>query len=284
MKVYRLPHEQAADFYVYVFDNGRIFARLKTFEGRNAIQFRTFLFSYVLKCLFVDWQRTQKEIETISLGTTLGNSEDGKERTLEDILLDPTSVEHLAEESTNQHLASEIVHSLEPHEQLLLKLLSLIECDLAPGDFRLLAQVSGRTILDTVGLVTEIQQNLRHKDEKVSQLHDNLAAVNGWIRQRQQELHEVSEKIRLLSQEARQPSLQKLLSQKEELQRALTKRYRQRERLVQELHALPMTTPYKDIARLLNITVGTACSRIARLRARLLDTFGERWTAQERQP
>src|SRR5713226_922580 len=65
VKLHGLPVEKAGDFYVYVFDNDRIFTRLLTFEGRKKIQFRTFLSFFVLKSLFFDWLRTLKEIETI---------------------------------------------------------------------------------------------------------------------------------------------------------------------------------------------------------------------------
>jgi hypothetical protein len=43
IKIYRLPEEEAGDFYLYVFENERIFTRVRTFEGRHSIQFRTFL-------------------------------------------------------------------------------------------------------------------------------------------------------------------------------------------------------------------------------------------------
>jgi hypothetical protein len=42
VKIYGVSAERAADFYVYVFEADRIFTRMRTFEGRNGIQFRTF--------------------------------------------------------------------------------------------------------------------------------------------------------------------------------------------------------------------------------------------------
>jgi hypothetical protein len=97
VKIYGLPLDEAGDFYVYVFDKDRIFARLKTFTGRNNIQFRTFLSYYVLKSLFFEWLRTAKEVATISLHTPLGDSTED-EATLEDVLADARSVE-VAEEA-----------------------------------------------------------------------------------------------------------------------------------------------------------------------------------------
>src|SRR4029434_6757933 len=46
VKIYGVSAERAADFYVYVFEADRIFTRMRTFEGRNGIQFRTFLAYY----------------------------------------------------------------------------------------------------------------------------------------------------------------------------------------------------------------------------------------------
>ena len=73
---------------------------------------------------------------------------------------------------------------------------------------------------------------------------------------------------------------QSLLQQQEEVEQALTKRYQQRARILEELRTSKMTTPYKDIALLLNMTTGTVSSRICRLRQRLMQEFDEE-NAQE---
>jgi len=68
VKIYGMSAERAADFYVYVFEGDRLFTRMRTFEGRNGIQFRTFLAYYVLRSLFLEWQRGSRELDTVSLG------------------------------------------------------------------------------------------------------------------------------------------------------------------------------------------------------------------------
>jgi DNA-directed RNA polymerase specialized sigma24 family protein len=100
--------------------------------------------------------------------------------------------------------------------------------------------------------------------------------VWGWILLRQKELQEIDKKIRLLPDQGDVGESGKLLSQKKEVEHALAKRYRQRERLIGDIRTYKVTTPYKDIARLLNLTVGTVCSRIFRLRERLGQEFAER--------
>lgn len=272
VKIYRTPLEEAGDFYVYVFENDRIFSRMATFTGRNNIQFRTFLSYYVLKHLFLEWRRTQKELETVSLSTPLGDSSEGG-RVLEDILPDQAqeSEETVEPEGTE---ANEIWNTLASEERLDLKLLSLIECDLTPDDTRLLAKTAGRSIQETLALVAEVQEGLKRKDERISQLRDDLDSVWGWILLRQKELQEINEKIRRMG-EVRSATGEKLLQKKQELEQALAKRYRQKERTIEEMRSYKLTTPYKDIARLLNLTVGTVCSRIFRLRERLSRELGE---------
>ncbi len=273
VKIYRLPLDEAGDFYLYVFENDRIFTRMATFAGRNNIQFRTFLSYYVLKHLFLEWRRTQKEVDTVSLSTPLGGSNEGGQ-VLEDVLPDQTTQaaeETIASESRE---TTAIWAALTPEERLDLKLLSLIECDLTPKDVRLLAKATGRSIQETLAVVAEVQAGLKRKDERISQLRDDLDSVWGWILLRQKELQEITEKIRHMG-ETPNATTGKLLQKKHELEQALVKRSRQKEKAIEELRSYKLTTPYKDIARLLNLTVGTVCSRIFRLRERLTREFGE---------
>jgi RNA polymerase sigma factor (sigma-70 family) len=273
VKIYRLPLDEAGDFYLYVFENDRIFTRMATFAGRNNIQFRTFLSYYVLKHLFLEWRRTQKEVATVSLSTPLGGSSEGGQ-VLEDVLPDQTMQETEETIASESRETNAIWAALTPEERLDLKLLSLIECDLTPEDVRLLAKATGRSIQETLAVVAEVQAGLKRKDERISQLRDDLDSVWGWILLRQRELQEITEKIRRMG-ETPNATTGKLRQKKHELEQALVKRSRQKEKSIEELRSYKLTTPYKDIARLLNLTVGTVCSRIFRLRERLTREFGE---------
>jgi RNA polymerase sigma factor (sigma-70 family) len=280
VKIYGLPVESAGDFYVYVFEKDRIFTRLRTFEGRNHIQFRTFLSYYALKDLFLEWRRGFKELETISLNTPVDSSGEG-ERVLEDILPNPEAAEGEEVDFSEGSAVPEIWSSLSPQERLDLKLLYLIESDLDPEDVRLLAKTSGRSLRDTLALIAEVRAGLRRKDEKLSRLQDELDSVWGWIRLRQKELQEIDEKIHLIAEKGEESGREKLLTQKRELEQSLTKRQRQQERIVKEMSTFKLTTPYKDIARLLNLTVGTVCSRIFRVRERVVGESGETGVQKE---
>ena len=273
VKIYGTPREDAADYYVYVFDRDRIFLRLRTFEGRNHIQFRTFLSYYVLKHLFMEWQRTCKEIDTISLQTLINDHHEGQ-RTLEDLL--PASV--ATEPSHHQPSATlpiDLLDSLTPEDCLLLKLLSLLEYQLSPADVRLLAAVSQRTIHDTLTVLADVQYNLKRKDTKVTRLYDELDTVWGWIVLRQKELYELHKQTPAFSILENIVDKEQRRVQQQALEHALAKRFRQRERLIEELRTYKLTTPYKDLARLLNVTIGTVASRLFRVREQLTRRISE---------
>jgi len=99
--------------------------------------------------------------------------------------------------------------------------------------------------------------------------------VWGWILLRQQEVSRIENKLLQLPVRERAPERETLLQQKHAVEKALVKRHRQRDRLLAALRTYKLTTPYKDIARLLNLTTGAVCSRIFRLRDRLLREIGE---------
>jgi RNA polymerase sigma factor (sigma-70 family) len=264
VKIYGVPVDRAVDFYVYVFERDRIFTRMRTFEGRNGIQFRTFLAYYVLRSLFLEWQRGNRELDTVSLSDQhLGGGEpraDPAGRALPD--------ENPAYAPASDEVAA-LWGQLGPEEQLDLKLLSLLEYQLTSDDVRLLAKVSRRSLGETVALLTEVEAGLRERDVKLARLRDELDSVWGWIVLRRRELQETSERLRLMGSNHQSAPARRLLERKLELEHALAKRVRQHECLLAEMRRFKMTTPYKDIARLLNSTVGTVCSRIFRLRDRL---------------
>ena len=98
---------------------------------------------------------------------------------------------------------------------------------------------------------------------------------------REKEFQEIRKKIHHIEQQSDAAGRAALVLQQEEIERALAKRHRQRERILAEIRSYKMTTPYKDIARLLNLTVGTVCSRVFRLRERLAREYGEQWASEE---
>ena len=274
VKIYGLPPDKAADFYVYAFERDRIFTRLRTFEGRGGIQLRTFLAYHVLRALFLDWQRTDRELETVSLHAPLGG-DDGA-RTLEDVLAAP--VDEDAGEAATGDAAAALWESLSAEERLDLKLLSLLEHELTPDDVRLLAKVAKRSLEETVALVAEVQGALQARDARVGELRAELDSAWGWLELRRRELQQTSKRLRQMESEPDSPARQRLAERERELRTAIEKRSQQHARTLEELRGYKVTTTYKDIARLRNSTVGTVCSRIFRIRQRLEARLGARGT------
>ena len=262
-KIYGASPEDAADFYLYVFEGDRIFARLRTFEGRNEIQLRTFLAYYVLRGLFVDWQRGRRELVTVSLDHVLpeGPAADADESPAHGGVSSGGS-------PPGDATITRIWHGLTAEERLDLKLLSLLEHDLDAAELRLLAQVAGRSLDETRALVDEVQADLRRKDEQLGSLRDELDSVWGWLVLRRRELQENEESLRLLGT-AETAAAEALRARRASLEAAIAKRARQHERVLEKTRSHKTTTSYKDIARLKGSTVGTVCSRIFRLRERL---------------
>jgi RNA polymerase sigma factor (sigma-70 family) len=250
VKIYGASVERAADFYVYVFERDRIFTRMRSFEGRNGIQFRTFLGYYVLRSLFLEWQRGSRELDTVPLGD------------------EPPAPASSGDDPLAGPMAA-VWAALGPEEQLDLKLLSLLEHQLTPDDVRLLSRVSRRSVRDTTVLLAEVEAGLRDRDVKLAKLRDELDSVWGWIVLRRRELQETDERLRLMGSDHDSATARRLVERRQKIEHALARRMRQREGLLEEMRGFKMTTPYKDIARLRNSTVGTVCSRIFRLRERL---------------
>jgi RNA polymerase sigma factor (sigma-70 family) len=271
VKIYGLPPDKAADFYVYAFERDRIFTRLRTFEGRGGMQLRTFLAYHVLRGLFLDWQRREKDLDTVSLQAPL---RPGATMALEDVL--PAPETEAAPPAAGEGAATELWASLGPEERLDLKLLSLLDHELGADDLRLLARISGRGLDETLAAVGELQAELQDKDAELADLTAELDSTWGWLVLRRRELQETNEKIRLLGRDDGSQK-RRLAGRREELERAIAKREHQHRRLLGEIRGYKVTTSYKHIARLKNSTVGTVCSRIFRLRQRIED----RWQALE---
>lgn len=270
IKIYGLPADKAADFYVYAFDRDRIFTRLRTFEGRGGIQLRTFLAYHVLRALFLDWQRGDRELDTVSLNAPLAGGDGGG--TLEDVL--PAPDDDADDEPEPEGGFAALWESLAPEERLDLKLLSLLEHEPTPDDLRLLARISKRTIDETLAVLAEVQDALRAKDARVAALSADLDSVWGWLVLRRRELQETTEKLRQMEPEPDSAARQRLIERQLELRNAIDKRSQQHARTLEELRGYKVTTSYKDIARLKNSTVGTVCSRIFRIRQRLEARLG----------
>jgi RNA polymerase sigma factor (sigma-70 family) len=271
-RFFHLQESDAGAFYLYAFEKERIFKRLQTFQGRNAIQFTTYLSFHVLRDLVLEWLRTREDVELLSLDTPaiqsttvydtlqpLGQQLASAALTPEDVLVETEDLDHTVR----------ILAGLAPGNRLLLKILCVAEVDLEPDEIRLLARLSGRGISETVDLLEEVQEAVEQRAAAVHQRHDQLATVSHWILTYQQRLQELQDALAgdvALAGNARRQALQR---EQQELERKLAWRYRQQETLRREALRAQVCPPYKDIARLFNWPLGSVGTRIARAREAL---------------
>jgi RNA polymerase sigma factor (sigma-70 family) len=276
VRIFHLPEDEAGNFYLYVFEQERIFRRIRSFEGRNAIQFETYLSYYVLRDLFLEWVRTTERVDVVSLelpiaGNTAGDG--ARTPTLQDVLAaeDPTP-DAVLEEADATREVQEVLDQLDAEKRLILKLLNLGAVDLAPDDVRLLAQTASCSIREALERVEEVASALSAKTSKAQEKRAALHAVSHWIHTYQRRIAALEEDIRVSRLQGNAQAGPGLTHDKAELERKLAWRYRQQARLRQELEKFDIRPAYKDIARLLNLSLGTVCSRIARAR----EEFGHR--------
>ena len=253
MRVYRIPTEEAADFYVFAFDRGRIFRRLRTFEGRAPL--RAYLLGFVLDNLVLEWKRGEREIETVSIESI---SE----------LADPhgsvaSSVETVTSAAARASL-SEILSGVEVSKTVLLKLLYIEDYELGGADIRYLAEVSGRSVPDLLLAVDQLRSRVCEREVGLKRIEDALEAVQAWIHLYERRLRRIADDLADLPPTA--TGAVRLRDEHAELERKLRWRKRQRTGLLSRAQRRKVTAPYKDIAALLNTSVGNVASQIARLR------------------
>jgi len=250
IRVYRLPADEAGDFYVFAFEGGRIFRRAQTFAGRTPL--RAYLAGFVLDNLVLEWKRGDRHLDTVSLevlGDVAAADSDG---------VAPGS----PRPSINEMLAT-----LDVSKAVVLKLLYIEDCDLDRTDQRWLMKVSGRRLADVLAAVERLRQCVREREARQRHIEDGLDAAHAWIQLYERRLRVIAD--RLADLPPRHTETGRLTDERGELERKLERRRRQRATLVTRLHCRKVTAPYKEVAAVLNTTVGNVASLILRARQEL---------------
>jgi RNA polymerase sigma factor (sigma-70 family) len=275
IRVFHLPEDKAGDFYLYAFDTGRIFTRLRTFEGRNAARFETYLSGYVLRDLCLEWLRTMEHVELISLDAPMdgGATDSPRVRTVQEVLTaQEPPPEAMLCASDDLQAAQRALDQLDAERRLLLKVLALGTVELDRDDIRCMVHMAGRSLCETMQLLEEVTATLAEKAMKVQEKVQTLHTVAHWIQTYQREIAALEEKIQRHQLQGEVTALEPCVQAKAEWERKLAWRYQQQATLREEIQQAEVRPSYKDMARLLNIPLGTVASRIARAR----EAFGQK--------
>lgn len=249
MRVYHLPAEDAGEFYVFAFDQGRIFRRVQSYAGRTAL--RAFLLGCVLDNLVLEWKRDAHEIETVPMDTHQEIADDADRRA----------------DDTPEARLDDLLDSVEPEKAVVLKLLYIEDCELHGRDIRYLARVSGRRAAAVVDAVERLRGAVREREAGLQRTEDALDAVHAWIQLYERRLQRI--RIDLSALPPSTAAATRLRDDGTELERKLRWRQQQRAELRAKARRRKITTPYKDIAALLNTSVGNVASQILRARREL---------------
>lgn len=260
IRAYRVPADEAGDFYVFALEGGRLFRRLRTFAGR--VPLRSYLVGFVLDHLMLEWKRQAREVDTISLDAM------EQERPAEL----PTADTSGPPESSGGKSWQDILAELPLQKALVLKLLHVEDADFSPVDLRYLAKASGKSIADVIDAIEQLRATVREREATVRRLDDQLESVHGWVRLYQRRLARLQADGAHRAPESEAAS--KLDAERRELERKLAWRMDQRRRLWRQLQRRKVTAPYKEIARLLGTTVGNVASQILRVRREVARQLG----------
>ncbi|HUI28001.1 MAG TPA: hypothetical protein VL403_18105 [Candidatus Kryptonia bacterium] len=258
MRVYRTAADEAGDFYVFAFERGRIFRRLRTFEGRAPL--RAYLLGFVLDDLVLEWKRGQREVEMVSIDTVGELADNGD-------AMSALGGPERPGDGVDAPPITQLLADIEPSKAVVMKLLYIEDCELTPPEIRHIADISGRSIADVFAGIEKLRASVREREAAVKQEEDALDAVQAWIQLYERRLQRIGSELGDVS--GNSMSVIRLHEERGELTRKIERRQRQREKLLARARRRKVTAPYKEVAAILNTTTGNVGSQIARLRQEL---------------
>lgn len=245
---------EAGDFYVYLFEDDRLYRRLRSFEGRASLE--PFLRGFVLPDL---WKKFYAAVKKESLETVSIDSEYGYE------LAAPARE---PEEKGDIRPGADLFRQLTPEKRLLIKLLYIEDFDLDASDLQLLAARSGRGVRDVIELVERARESVRARERTRRQKLDEAESAAQWILQYERRAAQIEQQLVRAAPDSTYAA--RLRSERIELVRKRDWREQQRDRARTEGERATVTLRYRDIAVLLNAPTGSVSAQIMRLRRELL--------------
>lgn len=243
---------EPGEFYLYVFEGDRLFRRLRSYRGIASLG--GFLRSYILP----DLHRRLRAVKRRTALDTVPLKED----------------DHAASTATDEATGAirspdraELLSALSAEKRLLIKLLYVEDFELEPEEIRHIAEQSGRSIREVIELVEEAGESVRRRELERRRRRDQSDSAAGWILRYERRLARLAESPNDFA--AGSARAQRIAHEREELERKRAWRDEQRRRARQDAERATVTLPYKDIARILNMPIGSVSAQIARLRQEL---------------
>lgn len=261
MRVYRVPPDEAGDFYVFAFERGRIFRRVRTYEGRAP--FRAYLLGFVLDDLVLEWKRGVREIETVSI-ETIGE--------LPDLAAADRATADEGEGLMDRTSFSQLLMDLSPSKSVVMKLLYVEDYEFQPSEVRYLSQVSGCEVPEVLDRIDRLRSTVREREAGLKRMEDALDAVQAWIQLYERRVQRINDDLAALPPTSM--AAERLREERVQLERKVQRRRQQRAKLLAQAQRRKVTAPYKEIAAMLNTSIGNIGSQIARLRRELLTKVG----------
>lgn len=254
----RSDHFEPGDFYLYLLEGDRLYQRLRSYEGRSSL--RAFLRGYILPDLL---RRFRQMVEGGAIHT-VPLDEDRSPAAAERSPADP-----VVERATSRtDTAGKLFARLEPEKQLLVKLLYIEDFAFSARDVQLLAERSGRSIIETATLIEQARESVRAREAARRQRFDHAESVAQRILRYQHRLRQIADDLARLPASSAQSRLH---AEQADLTRKVAWRAQQRTRAFADSERATVTLRYRDIAQLLNAPVGSVSAQVTRLRKELLD-------------
>ncbi|MBI4516269.1 MAG: sigma-70 region 4 domain-containing protein [Deltaproteobacteria bacterium] len=265
---------EPGDFYLYLFEDGRLYRRLRSYEGRAGLG--PFLRGFILPDLFKQFQEMNRKraLDTVSLDS--------------DCVREPAMVPWAAEpadaagHNDAARSGADLLFDLSPEKRLLVKLLYVEDFELEPGDIQLLARQSRRSVREVVERIERARESVRAREIARRERMDEAESAAQWVLRYERDLRGMTNELGNVPPQSTRAA--RLREQQAELERKRGWRQQQRERALAESRRAMVTLRYREIAEILGVPVGSVSAQVTRVRQELLRLAAQQASSQAASP
>lgn len=193
------------------------------------------------------------------------------EMVMRDILQDPIPTPKKEIEEKEELSRIEVaIKRLDDEERIYLKLISFLEIDIESEDIRVISRISGLNLQETIENIFELEESLSKRYALYKKKREELDKINYWILIYEKHIKKLKNNKFTSTIEVEQ-----LVINKNELERKVLWRKKQKEKLLKKYRESSPKVSYREIAKLLNVSVGTVSSKIKNARARLNEVLND---------